>query len=76
MDRQTAIRIKSLETSIYALREINKSETLRSEIKKRNQGLIYSYTNEIYDELFDETERQGHPLGYMSIQYLGQEFVL
>ena len=76
MNRETVNRIKSLEASIYALRDINTSETLRPNVRERNQDLIYSYTNEIYDDISDELDKQGHPLGYMSINYLGQEFVL
>lgn len=76
MDRHTCNRIKSLETSIYALRDLNKSETIRPDVRNRNEALIYSYTTDIYEKLFDEGERLNKHLSYQSINYLGVEYVL
>lgn len=76
MDRHTSNRIKSLETSIYALRDLNKSETIRHEARMRNEALMYSYVTDIYEELFDEGKRLNKNLSYQSINYLGVEYVL
>ena len=76
MDKTTVTRIKSLEHSIYALRQLNQSDTLRPDVKERNNGRIYSYTNEVYDHISDELVIENRPLGFQSINYLGYELVL
>lgn len=55
MDRFDVERFKSLENSIIALRELNKSETLRKEVKLRNLTKIEEYSDEIVERLLVET---------------------
>jgi len=59
MDRFDVERFRSLENSILALRELNRSETLREHIKQANRVRINEYTDEIVNRLIDV-----HPVKY------------
>lgn len=54
MDRFSVERFKSLENSILSLRELNRSDTLRSEVKQRNLVRIQEYSDEIVNRLLNE----------------------
>lgn len=59
MDKGKAKRIRSLEVSIVALRDLNKSETLREEYKSANQILLDQYMDEVAFELVEEYQDSG-----------------
>lgn len=54
MDRFNVERFKSLENSILALRESNRSDSLRNDVKQRNLTRIQEYSDEIVNRLLNE----------------------
>ena len=58
MNRFDVIRFRSLENSILALREINKSDTLRNTVKQQNLSRIQEYTDEIVNRLLVEKPQE------------------
>ncbi len=75
MNEHTVKRILSLEKSIDALRSLNRSETLRNDIKERNRDRIIMYVNEIYNDLTDELIEENRSLDYSYIKILGEEII-
>lgn len=58
MDRFNVERFKSLENSILALRELNRSDSLRNDVKQRNLTRIQEYSDEIVNRLLNEKPQQ------------------
>ena len=59
MNRDKSKRIRSLEISIEALRELNRSDSLRAQARVNNTMLIYQYMDEIAAVLLEEYQDSG-----------------
>ena len=58
MDKFSVERFRSLENSILALRELNKSDGLRNDVKQRNLTRIQEYSDEIVNRLLIEKPQE------------------